>query len=196
MWVLILILVCVFVYFIVFFSRLISICLKSGLLMWIKVSGFGRERLMGDDKFGFSICSVLLIIFFSVNYFFFKLKLLDWICVIFSRLFISWVVFSMCWWILLVWWVWGDFLFVRLSVKIFVWLNSIVSGVCKLCESVVSRVLWICLCLFVICVCFLLVVSVSCLRVLVINSVNVFSRCCCFGIINWCRFFGFIIISL
>lgn len=65
----------------------------------------------------------------------------------------------------------------------------------KLCESVVSRALRICLRSFVIRVCFSLAVSVSRLRVLAINSVNVFSRRCCFGIINWRRFFGFIIIS-
>lgn len=141
------------------------------------------------------MCSVLLIIFFSVSYFLCRLKLLDWICVIFNRLFISWVVLSICWWILLVCGVCFEFLLVRLRVRIFVWLNSMVSGVCRLCDRVVSSELCRFFCLLVSWVCFLLVVRVRCFRVLVISRVKVFSSCCCFGIINWCRFFGFIISS-
>ena len=63
---------CAPAYFTAFSSRLISTRSKSGPSTWIKVSGSGRERLMGDDKPGSSICSALPTTSSSVNHSFFK----------------------------------------------------------------------------------------------------------------------------
>ncbi|WP_425341773.1 hypothetical protein, partial [Escherichia coli] len=46
----------------------------GGPSTWIKVSGSGRERLMGDDKPGSSILQRAADYFFRVNHSFFKLK--------------------------------------------------------------------------------------------------------------------------